>query len=101
MPTCQFKIGKLGYQKSEIAACGTTAFTDIAAMLVIGRLDWQVVHKWDIMAEGRLLQTRETGTSETGALLEVYRHVGNNAKIGIGYEWGSVSDDLTDIEYTN
>ncbi len=93
--------GKLGYRKSEVADRGTTVFTDNTASLAIARIDWHVVHKWDILAEGRFLHTRETGTDEYGALLGVYRHVGNNAKIGIGYEWGDVSDDLTDIAYTN
>ncbi|WP_170063383.1 hypothetical protein [Albidovulum inexpectatum] len=32
-------------------------------------------------------------------MLGVYRHVGTKAKIGIGYEWGRVSDDLADIDY--
>lgn len=93
--------GKLGYRASEVADRGTTAFTDNTATLAIARLDWHVVHKWDVMAEGRYMYTRETGTDEAGALLGVYRHVGNNAKIGIGYEWGGVSDDLTDFSYDN
>ena len=33
--------------------------------------------------------------------MAAYRHVGNNAKIGMGYEFGNVSDDLTDINYSN
>jgi len=92
---------KVGYRKSEVAARGTGAFVDNTAMLAAIRLDWHIVHKWDIMAEGRLLRTKETGTDETGALIGVYRHIGNNAKLGIGYEWGNVSDDLTDLDYTN
>lgn len=93
--------GKLGYRSSEIADRGTDVFTDNTATLAIARLDWHVIHKWDILAEGRFLHTEETGTDETGALLGIYRHVGNNAKIGVGYEWGGVSDDLTDIDYDN
>jgi hypothetical protein len=41
----------------------------------------------------------EDDTTETGALFGIYRHIGNNAKVGIGYEWGRVSDDLTDLDY--
>ncbi len=93
--------GKLGYRKSEVADRGTDDFTDNTATLAIARLDWHVIHKWDVMAEGRFLHTLETGTDETGALLGVYRHVGNNAKIGLGYELGGVSDDLTDLSYDN
>lgn len=36
-----------------------------------------------------------------GQTRRIYRHIGNNAKIGVGYEWGDVSDDLTGIQYAN
>lgn len=91
--------GKYGVRLGRTAPRGTTRFTDSTAHLGIVRLDWHVVHEWDLMGELRALRTVETETTETGALLGVYRHVGNNAKIGIGYEWGRVSDDLTDIDY--
>ena len=91
--------GKYGYRQSKIAARGTEDFVKSSADLGILRLDWHVVHMWDIMAEGRILRTRELQVNETGALLGVYRHVGNNAKIGLGYEWGKVSDDMTDLDY--
>jgi hypothetical protein len=91
--------GKYGYRMSEIAARGTNNFTDNTAHLGVLRMDWHVVHKWDVLLEGRVLQSDGVDVRETGALLGVYRHVGNNAKIGIGYEWGRVSDDLVDLDY--
>ena len=93
--------GKIGYRESSVADRGTNVFTDNTATLAALRLDWHVVSKWDVMGEVRVLETKETDTTETGALVGVYRHVGNNAKVGIGYEWGEVSDDLTDLDYTN
>lgn len=90
---------KLGYRRGETAARGTDIFVDNTATLGVLRLDYHVVSKWDMLAEGRILRTEETGTTESGALLGVYRHVGNNAKIGVGYEWGQVTDDLTDVDY--
>ncbi len=92
--------GKYGYRSSKVAARGTSVFTDSTAHLAILRADWHVVHKWDLMAEGRVLYTEESDTTEAGALLALYRHLGNNAKIGLGYEFGNVSDDLADIDYT-
>ncbi len=92
---------KLGYRKSEIAERGTDTFTDSTATLAALRFDWHVVHKWDLFAETRLLRTEETDIDEASALIGLYRHIGNNAKIGVGYEWGSVSDDLTDLDYDN
>ena len=55
--------------------------------------------KWDVLGEMRMLYTEQSDITETGALLAVYRHAGNNAKIGLGYEWGKVSDDPAKINY--
>ena len=92
---------KYGYRKGEVAPRGTNDFTDSTAHLLVLGADWHVVHKWDVFGEVRQLYTEETGTRESGALAGVYRHVGNNAKLGVGYEWGSVSDDVSDIDYNN
>ncbi len=91
--------GKYGYRRSEVAPRGTEDFSDSTAHLGIMRLDWHVVHNWDAMAEGRVMFTEDSETYDTGALLGVYRHVGNNAKVGVGYEWGQVSEDMTDLDY--
>lgn len=92
---------KYGYRRGEVAPRGTSNFTDSTAHLLVVGADWHVVHKWDIFGELRYLYTEETGTRERGALAGVYRHIGNNAKLGIGYEWGGVSDDVSDIDYNN
>ena len=95
-----FTLGaKYGYRMSEVAARGTDDFTANTASLAIARLDWHVVHEWDVFAELRGSLTHEIDVTETGALLGAYRHIGNNAKIGVGYEWGRVSDDMTDLDY--
>jgi len=92
---------KLGYRKSEIAERGSDLFNDSTATLAALRFDYHIVHKWDAFAEGRFIQTDETDTDEASALLGVYRHIGDNVKLGVGYEWGSVSDDLTNLDYDN
>ena len=91
--------GKLGYRSSEVADRGTDDWTSNTAALLIGQADWHVIDKWDISGEGRVLYTQETGTTETGAVAAIYRHVNNNVKVGVGYEWGSVSDDETNLSY--
>ncbi len=91
---------KYGFRTSQVAARGASAFTDSTAHLAILRADWHVVHKWDVMAEGRVLYTDETGDTDKGALLGIYRHIGNNAMVGLGFEWGRVSDNLANIDYT-
>ncbi len=91
--------GKLGWRQARVAPRGTTNFTDNTATLAALRLDWHVTHKWDIMGEARALFTNETDTTETGAQIALYRHLNANVKLGVGVEWGSVSDDLADINY--
>ncbi len=90
---------KLGFRKSSVAPRGTTAFTENTATLAAVRLDYHLTHKWDIMGEGRVLLTAETDTTELGAALAVYRQLNGNVKVGLGVEWGSVSDNLTNINY--
>ena len=91
--------GKYGFRQSQVAARGTLNFADSTAHLAILRADWHVVHLWDVLVEGRVLFTEQSNTTEQGALAAVYRQLGNNAKIGLGYEWGHVSDDLSAIDY--
>jgi len=91
--------GKLAYRSSSIAPRGTDNFTDNTATLAVIRADWHIIDQWDIMGEGRALFTEETDTVETGAVAGVYRHFGDNVKVGLGYEWGAVSDDATNIDY--
>ena len=38
-------------------------------------------------------------TTQTDSLIAVYRHLGNNLKLGIGYQNGNVSDNITDLTY--
>lgn len=37
--------------------------------------------------------------SRSGLLAAVYRHIGEHGKLGIGYNFTDVSDDLTDLSY--
>jgi hypothetical protein len=90
----------LGYRMSDIAARGSTTFTSDTATLTALRFDWHVTPVWDLMAEGRFLHTVESGTNDTGAVIGVYRHVNDHVSVGLGYEWGRVSDDLANIDHS-
>ncbi|NCU19146.1 hypothetical protein EOM89_00065 [Candidatus Falkowbacteria bacterium] len=89
---------KYGLRKAQIADRSSDLFIDSTADLWVVRLDYHVVHNWDVMIEARRMDYRDTGVTETGALAGVWRHVGNNLKVGAGYQWGDVSDDLRLIE---
>jgi muconolactone delta-isomerase len=47
------------------------------------------------------LETREYRTQRAGALLALYRHVGEHLKLGLGFNFTDFNDDLTDIDYDN
>ncbi|MEM1340729.1 MAG: hypothetical protein AAGF68_00320 [Pseudomonadota bacterium] len=91
--------GRLGYRLGEVADRGTDDFTDNTATLAALRFDWHALHAWDFVGEGRVLYTEESETTELGALFAVYRHLNDTVSLGLGYEWGSVSDDLANVDY--
>jgi hypothetical protein len=73
------------------------AWTSSQAHLGILRADWHIVHQWDAVAEGRLLWSPTTDTQEFGFLIAVYKHLNDNFKLGVGYNFGRFSDDLRDL----
>lgn len=89
--------GKLGYRAAETSPDKTSDFTQNDAYLLTGSLTYHLVHEWDAMVEVRNFTTVQGGTSETSVLAAGYRHFGNNLKIGVGYNFGTFSDDLTDL----
>jgi hypothetical protein len=67
------------------------------AHLGLIRSDLHIVKNWDLLLEGRVMYMPEAGTTDDGALTALYRHVGDNFKVGLGYNFGSFSDDLRDL----
>jgi len=41
------------------------------------------------------------GPDTESSLAAIYRHIGNNMKIGVGYNFTDFSDDLTDLRYNH
>lgn len=92
--------GKYGYRKSELRASRTNGnWVNSDANLLVGRLDWHFVHDWDALLEARWLGVSAANDSKAGFLTAVYRHINNNIKIGIGFNFTDYSDDLTDQSY--
>jgi len=48
------------------------------------RADWLVLHEGRIFGEARMLIDNGAGTTDTGAMLGVYSHIGNRVKVGVG-----------------
>jgi hypothetical protein len=99
--TKQWAIGgKYAYRLGELSEDRVSQkFYDSRAELSVLRLDWQFVHEWDAMVEGRVLELPDAQDKMTGVLVGIYRHLGNFMKMGIGYNFGKFSDDLTQLNY--
>jgi hypothetical protein len=93
---------KYGYRHGKVSLSrDSDTFVSSNAHLAIIRLDYTVARNWDVLAEARGLWVTEAKDMRLGALGAIYRHLGNNVKIGVGYSWSDFSDDLTDQSYTS
>ena len=91
--------GKYGLRVGEIRDREDfeTRWEQSIAQLFVARADVHVIDKWDLLAEGRVLNSPTADTTDYGALLAAYRHVGGNFKVGVGYNFGRFSDELQDL----
>ena len=88
---------KVGGRWSVSSPDESTPFQDNDAWLAVLNARYHLTHKWDGLLEARYLEASDAGFSESGILAAAYRHVGNNVKLGVGYNFGTFSDDLTDL----
>lgn len=89
--------GKLGVRLSESAASESDPFTSNDAFLGVASLRYHALGKWDLLVEGRHFEAKDVEFSETSALAAAYYQINQNAQIGVGYNVGTSSDDLTDL----
>lgn len=95
-----FTLGaKYALRVGQLQARGTgdAEWFDSEARFVAVRGDWQVMKRWNGLVEWRRLDAEEAGDAREGALVALYRHVGDHARIGVGYNFTRFSDDLTDL----
>jgi hypothetical protein len=98
--TKYFSIGaKYGVRLGEAAPRSGGSWEKTSAQLGIIRADLRVVRNWDALLEGRVLRVDGPGSTNWGALAAVYRHINENFKVGVGYNFGSFTDDLRDQTY--
>jgi hypothetical protein len=89
---------KYGFRHREETDRITGGSTRSIGHLGVVRVDYRLAHRWDVLGEVRAFHAPRASTTEYGALLGLYREVNPNARIGVGYAWGGVSDDLRRIE---
>ncbi|WP_299582869.1 OmpA family protein [uncultured Microbulbifer sp.] len=88
-----YRLGQLSLDRED------PEFFDSRASLYVLRADWHFVKRWDLLIEGRLLDLPDAQDSKSGALIGLYRHIGDHLKLGVGYNFTDFSDDLTQLDY--
>ena len=79
---------------------GAGAWFDSRAQFAAVQLRYHLIARWDAMAEYRCFKVKDGGTRR-GWLIGADRQLGENFKLGAGYNFTNFSDDLTDLSYDN
>jgi hypothetical protein len=94
--------GKYAYRMGEASLDRVLQnFFDNTAQLGILRADYRFLKGWESMVEVRTLNMRDLSQRRRGALGAIYRYIGKNLKLGVGYNFTDFSDDLTDMRYNH
>ena len=72
---------------------------DNDATLAAVRLRYHIVKNWDGMVEYHWLDSDASATTRSGGLLAAYRHIGDNLKVGVGYNFTDFDDDLGNTDF--
>jgi hypothetical protein len=73
-------------------------WADSATTFAAGQLRYEFAGVWHALAEYRWLSVKQGGDKQ-GVLLGIDRDLGQNFRIGLGYNFTDFSDDLTDFDY--
>jgi hypothetical protein len=92
--------GKYAYRVGEVSLDREDPeFFDNAAHLMLLRADWRFLEGWEGLLEARALELPDLAERRSGALIAVYRYLGQHFKVGVGYNFTDFSEDLTDLSY--
>ena len=92
--------GKYAYRLGQVSLeRENPEFFDNNAHLVVLRADWRIGEGWEALLEGRVLDMPDLDERRGGALVGLYKRLGRNVKLGVGYNFTEFSDDLTDLNY--
>jgi hypothetical protein len=94
--------GKYAFRRGEVSLDRVDPkFFSNDAHLFILRTDYRFWKDWELLAESRLLDLPDLDERRGGALLTLYRYLGGNFKVGVGYNFTDFSEDLTDLDYNH
>ncbi len=72
---------------------------DSTANFMAGQVRYQTTYKWDGLLEYRWLNTVEDDGTRQGWLIAVDRHINENFRVGVGYNFTEFSDQLTSLAF--
>jgi hypothetical protein len=85
--------GKYAHRSGSVTSSRDALdFTKSSADLGVIRLDYHLTHQWDASVEGRWLDIGDGVITRTGGLAGIYRHMNDNAKLGVGVTWGGIDE---------
>ncbi len=94
--------GKFAMREGEVSlGRGSDQFVSSNTQLGVVRADVRFVREWDAVAEVRYLTNDLAGNNRWGGIAAIYRHLGENVKAGVGYNFADFSDDLGDQSYSS
>ena len=80
---------------------GESEWLSSGAELYAVRANYSLNKHWDALVEYRTLRVATANDHKDGWLAAIYRKVGSNAKVGVGYNWTDYNDDLTRLNYNS
>jgi hypothetical protein len=90
--------GKYAYRMGEVSLDRESPdFFDNDAHLYVVRTDWRFIPEWEASLEMRMLDLPSLNDRRSGALIGVYRYVGDHIKDRVGYNFTDFTDDLTEL----
>lgn len=89
--------GKYGVRFGDMKLDDGEGWENSTAQLAVLRADFHVIKQWDLLIEGRSLWETESESAEFGLVAAIYRQMGENFEVGVGYNFGQYSDDLADL----
>lgn len=92
--------GKYAYRMGQVSLDREDPdYFDNSAHLLVLRADWRFLPAWESLVEARMLELPDADETRSGALVAVYRYMGEHLKLGAGYNFTDFADDLTDLSY--
>jgi hypothetical protein len=88
---------KYGVRFGDMKLDDGEGWENSTAQLAVLRADFHVIKQWDLLIEGRSLWETESESAELGLVAAIYRQLGENFEVGVGYNFGQYSDDLADL----